>query len=138
MTLDLDEMGRIASAALAAEKRNWLETTGAWEINPKDDEQVIVRGTYKKGDELIPDCFRSVTDGSISTDAAHIAAFDPPAALALLARARDAERAAVLLAEYRTLRSKGIFNLSDAEMTRMQVLPGLIADLLSTLNEGDE
>ena len=98
MTLDLDELGRIASAA----------TPGPWRVRTN-------RHTTTSGEEW--GWVSHVTTQNISlpgmsinweaptgrANATHIAVFNPVTVLALLARARDAERLEAQIAEARKL-----------------------------------
>jgi hypothetical protein len=79
MTLNLDDLGAVARAA----------TPGPWEAEPylymADDDRVRV--TSPSDGPLF-----NLAEGVEPVNASHIATFDPPTVLALIARLRDAER----------------------------------------------
>ena len=125
MTLDLDELGRIASAATpgvwkadAASQHIWALLDGLVEVSVAEantlGELTATQGVFNRN---------------------HIAAFDPPTALALIARARDAERLEKAVGQIgRRARSDG--NRTFDECIRDLMLIDDLCRALSALNEG--
>jgi hypothetical protein len=130
MTLDLDELGRIASAA----------TPGPWRVRTN-------RHTTTSGEEW--GWVSHMTTQNISlpgmsinweaptghANATHIAVFNPVTVLALIARARDAERLeAVMRSVHETLSQSSDDIADDARLTIEFAL--MVPEPLSALNEG--
>lgn len=94
MTLDLDELGRIASAATPGPWERRVDATGAViRLEPAAERGKAVIGyvTTQTLGAIVKD--GAAHDGGRAfRNAAHIAAFNPAVCAALLARARDAER----------------------------------------------
>ncbi len=132
MTLDLDELGRIASAATPGPWERRVDATGAViRLEPAAERGKAVIGyvTTQTLGAIVKD--GAAHDGGRAfRNAAHIAAFNPAVCAVLLARARDAERLEKFVRELTTAYMAPLSGTDAAYMIAEARI------LLSALNEG--